>query len=111
VFSHETALFHHGLSDVLPTRVALTVPERWRSRRLRVPDGLMLHFGEIDDAERTCLGPVPITKPARAIRDVIDAHLSPEHIERALAQARHHGLIPSDEADALESLIRGSQEP
>ena len=45
VFSHETALFYHDLSNVLPKHVYLTVPEAWRGRRLRVPEGLVLHYG------------------------------------------------------------------
>lgn len=109
VFSHETALFYHDLSDVLPQHVHLTVPEEWRGRRLRVPEGLVLHHGHVPDAERTWLGPVPVTKPARAIRDVIDAHLSPEHIERALADARHRGLLDGDEADQLAARLRETQ--
>src|SRR5687767_543553 len=31
VFSHQTALFLHGLSDVLPSRLHLTLPLAWRS--------------------------------------------------------------------------------
>ena len=38
VFSHQTALALHGLSDVLPSRMHLTVPAAWRQRRLRVPE-------------------------------------------------------------------------
>ncbi len=109
VFSHETALFYHDLSDILPKHVHLTVPETWRRRRLRVPEGLVLRYGHVPDAERTWLGPVPITKPARAIRDVIDTHLSPEHIERAIGDARHRGLISRDEAGQLEARLRESQ--
>jgi predicted transcriptional regulator of viral defense system len=106
VFSHETALFYHDLSDVLPTHVYLTVPKEWRGRRLRVPEGLALHRGHVPEAERTWHGPVPITKPARTIRDVINTHLSPEHIERALADARYRGLLDGDEADQLEARLR-----
>jgi predicted transcriptional regulator of viral defense system len=109
VFSHETALFYHDLSDVLPKQVYLTVPEAWRGRRLRVPEGLVLRYGHVAEAERTWLGPVPITKPARAIRDVIDTHLSSEHIERALAEARHRGLVGREEAAQLEARLRESQ--
>lgn len=109
VFSHETALFYHDLSDILPKHVYLTVPETWRRRRLRVPEGLVLRYGHVPDAERTWLGPVPITKPARAIRDVIDTYLSPEHIERAIGDARHRGLISREEADQLEARLRESQ--
>ena len=106
VFSHETALFYYDLSDVLPEHVYLTVPEVWRRRRFRVPEGLVLRYGHVPEAERTWLGPVPITKPARAIRDVIDTHLSPEHIERALAEAHNRGLIGGDEVDQLEARLR-----
>ncbi|OIP37095.1 MAG: hypothetical protein AUK47_14085 [Deltaproteobacteria bacterium CG2_30_63_29] len=106
VFSHETALFYHDLSNVLPKHVYLTVPEAWRGRRLRVPEGLVLRYGHVPETERTWLGPVPITKPARAIRDVIDTHLFPEHVERALAEARHRGVIHGDEVDQLEARLR-----
>ncbi|PID37034.1 MAG: hypothetical protein CSA24_03425, partial [Deltaproteobacteria bacterium] len=109
VFSHETALFYHDLSDILPKHVYLTLPEAWRGRRLRVPEGLVLRYSHVPDAERTWLGPVPITKPARAIRDVIDTQLSPEHIEGAIGDARHRGLISRDEADQLEARLRESQ--
>jgi len=109
VFSHETALFYHDLSDVLPKHAYLTVPEAWRGRRLRVPEGLVLRHGHVPEADRTWLGPVPITKAARAIRDVIDTQLSPEHIERAIAAARYRGLIFGDEADQLEARVRESQ--
>lgn len=109
VFSHETALFYHDLSDVLPKHVHLTVPEAWRERRLRVPEGMVLRYGLVPEAERTWHGPVPITTPARTIRDVIDTHLSPEHIERALADARYRGLLDGDEADQLDARLRETQ--
>lgn len=37
VFSHETVLSLHELSDVLPTQFHLTVPTAWRHRRLTIP--------------------------------------------------------------------------
>ena len=106
--SHETARFDHDLSDILPKRVYLTVPEAWRVRRLRVAAGPVRRYGHVPVADRTWLGPVPITKPTRAIRDVIDTQLSSEHIERAIGDARHRGLILRDEADPLEAQLRES---
>ena len=35
VFSHETALMLHSLSDVLLSTIHLTLPSAWRHRRLR----------------------------------------------------------------------------
>ena len=64
VFSHQTALALHDLSDVLPAQVHLTLPEGWRKRRLRVPDGVVVDAvapdGVIEGIEapryRFCLG-------------------------------------------------------
>src|SRR5438309_1871106 len=36
VFSHQTALSLHGLSDSLPAHIHLTLPQDWQQRRLRV---------------------------------------------------------------------------
>jgi hypothetical protein len=52
VFSHETALALHDLSDVHPRRVHLTVPAAWRRRRLRVPRGLFLHYAGVPRPDR-----------------------------------------------------------
>src|SRR5262245_31363136 len=43
VFSHETALMLHELSDALPAKQHITVPSTWQRRRLRVPANLILH--------------------------------------------------------------------
>ncbi len=56
VFSHETALALHDLSDALPGKVHLTVPASWRRRRLRVPAGLVLHFADVGDVDRASFG-------------------------------------------------------
>lgn len=57
-FSHETALALHDLPDALPGRVHMTVPPSWCRRRLRVPTGLVMHFADVGDVDRTVgLGP------------------------------------------------------
>lgn len=43
VFSHETALSMHELSDVMSAKAHITLPESWRCRRLRVPADVVLH--------------------------------------------------------------------
>lgn len=74
VFSHETALALHDLSDVLPAKVHMTVPGSWDERRLRVPRGLVLHFTDLADREWEWLEAVAITRPGRTLFDCIDAH-------------------------------------
>ncbi len=103
VFSHETALALHDLSDVLPGKVHLSLPETWRRRRLRVPVGLVLHFADVGDADRTSYSALPVTTPLRTLVDCIDANVSPDLVRQAIGQARRRGLISvADEARLRE---------
>ncbi len=65
VFSHETALMLHNLSDALPRKVNLTLPTAWATRRLRVPKGIVLHQGDVPKKERIAMGAVPVTSVQR----------------------------------------------
>lgn len=93
VFSHGTALSLHGLSDLLPERIHLTLPETQRSRRRARPPGLVLHYGEIPERETAWYGSVPVTSPSRTLRDCVAASLSPELLDQALEQAVERGLL------------------
>ena len=94
VFSHETALGLHDLSDALPAKVHLTLPEAWRRRRLRVPKGVVLHFANVPKAGRAWVGPIPVTTPVQTLMDCKQAHVAPELVAQALRQARARGLVP-----------------
>jgi predicted transcriptional regulator of viral defense system len=85
VFSHETALALHQLSDALPGKVHVTVPLSWRRRRLRVPGGLVLHMADLSKAERGWHGPVPLTTVLRSVVDVLTEG-DPALGEQAVAQ-------------------------
>ncbi|MFO1076780.1 MAG: type IV toxin-antitoxin system AbiEi family antitoxin domain-containing protein [Planctomycetota bacterium] len=106
VFSHETSLFLHDLSDVLPAKVHLTVPTAWRTRRLRIPEGLVLHHDDLADSARTWVEVVPVTTARQAIAECIAAHVSPELIEQAVRQARQRGLISSEDRKSLSGQLR-----
>jgi predicted transcriptional regulator of viral defense system len=98
VFSHQTALALHGLSDILPSRVHLTVPTDWRRRRLRVPTGVVLHYAAVLGPERSWHGAVPITLPVRTLIDCATAQFSPDLLSQALQQALERGLISEKDA-------------
>lgn len=99
VFSHETALALHDLSDALPSKVHLTMPASWGRRRLRVPAGLVLHFADVVERDRTSFGAVPVTAPLRTLADCIETDLAPGLLDQAIGQARRRGLITTrDEA-------------
>lgn len=65
IFSHETALALHDLSDVPPSRAHLTFPECWRKPRLRLPPGVVLHYAGVTAAECAWIGAVPVTSARR----------------------------------------------
>jgi len=104
-FSHQTALALHNLSDALPAQVHMTVPAHWRKRRLRVPEGLVLHHADLADGDRQWFDAVPVTSPLRTLRDCIDGHVSPEFVQQAIAQARQRGLISRDDEVKLTVLL------
>ncbi len=93
VFSHETALMLHDLSDALPAVANMTLPASWSRRRLRVPPGLRVHFAEVGEDDRMWLEHVPLTTPRRTLEDCVREEVSPELIEQALREARKRGLI------------------
>lgn len=110
VFSHETALALHDLSDALPAKVHMTIPTSWRRRRLRVPAGLVLHYADLGDLDRTGFSAVPITSARRTLRDCLEANVSPELVRQAVHQARRRGLIPEkDSAELNAALDRASE--
>lgn len=74
IFSHQTALVLLELSDNLPVNLHLTLPASWRERRLRIPAGLVLHFADVAEADRSWVGPVPVTSAPRAQADCAAAH-------------------------------------
>jgi len=102
VFSHETALFLHGLSDVLPARVHLILPAAWRARRLRVPPGVVLHYADVARDERAWVGPVPATAPRRTLADCIASGVAPDLVEQAIEQAGARGIVPRDAVAELK---------
>lgn len=93
VFSHETALALHQLSDALPAHLHLTLPASWERRRLVVPEGLRLHFADVADAERAWVGPVPVTTPIRTLRDCQAARLPPDLVAQAVRDGLARGLF------------------
>jgi predicted transcriptional regulator of viral defense system len=106
VFSHETSLFLHDLSDALPPLIHMTVPTAWQDRRLRVPRRMNLHHGDLAAPDRTWIEVVPVTTARQAIVECIAAHVAPDLVEQAIRQARRRGLIGSTIARNLSNQLR-----
>jgi predicted transcriptional regulator of viral defense system len=105
VFSHQSALALHDLSDILPAQVHLTLPNEWRKRRLRVPEGVVLHYGSIPENERRWFGPVPATAPLRTLNDCAAVNLSPELLRGAALDALERGLVIRDDLQIVQEAL------
>jgi hypothetical protein len=101
VLSHETALAIHGLSDLLPGRIHMSVPKDFSTRELPIP--LILHRRDLPATETEPRAGYRVTTPIRTLRDLAST-LSPDLLHQALAQALERGLITRALAEAAPEL-------
>jgi predicted transcriptional regulator of viral defense system len=104
VFSHETALFLHQLSDALPTRAHLTLPRAWARREVKLPPRMDVFYDEVPEEDRTWHGPVPITAVRRTLADCLHANVSAELVAQASMEAAERGLITPAEVLATPAI-------
>jgi len=93
IYSHQTALSLHDLSDLNPSQLHMTVPTHFR-RNSEIPGILVLHYADLpaDDVE-TAQG-FKFTRPLRTILDLVEADtVERSFIRQALRQALQRGLI------------------
>ncbi|MFW5877456.1 MAG: hypothetical protein ACOCXM_12030 [Myxococcota bacterium] len=43
-----------------------------------MPDGVVLHYGDVPESQRSWHGPVPVTAPLRTLEDCAAEHPPPE---------------------------------
>lgn len=89
VVSHDSALAVHGLSDVDPVRVHLTVPKGFGA----VDERVALHVGAVPEDELETRQGWSVTSPLRTLVDTASSEASPEQVDRAVADALRLGLI------------------
>jgi len=106
VFSHETALALHGLSDVLPVRAHVTLPASWKKRRLRIPGGVVLHFTDLEKSDQTWIGAVPVTAVARTLNDGADAKVAPDLVRHAFEEAAERGLVDRESMPTVVAYLK-----
>jgi predicted transcriptional regulator of viral defense system len=119
VISHDSALEFHGLSDVLPDQVHLTVPPDFRKRR----DRLVLHKAVLDPSDIADQVAFRVTTPLRTIADAACSALSPEHLEAAVRDGLRLGLfrkaklldlaldLPKEAPVRLRAAVKAAERP
>lgn len=117
VYSHQTALSIHDLSDVMPTKLHLTVPKRFR-RNSEIPGILALHRADLPQAAIEARRGFSVTTPLRSIVDlIVEDSASRDILSQATREGVRRGLITGPELkriaiadDIREALIELYQE-
>ncbi|MGO9436105.1 MAG: type IV toxin-antitoxin system AbiEi family antitoxin domain-containing protein [Terracidiphilus sp.] len=93
VYSHQTALRLHELSDLNPAKLHMTVPQNFR-RNSDIPGIVVLHYRDLPKRDvQTGLG-YKYTRPLRTILDLVeDGAVEPTFVRQALSQALERGQI------------------
>lgn len=104
VVSHESALVHHGLSELLPDRLHFTVPPKFRKLP---PAGCVLHMGTFGPKDAEERAGFRVTTPLRTLLDVAAGGVSREQFGKAVADALARGLVRRTQLDAALKRLPG----
>lgn len=104
--SHESALALHGLADVNPSRIHLTVP---RDNHPRAAGGELyrLHRRDLREADITSVDAIPVTTVARTIKDCLDTGTDPYKLRAAIERAEAEGALRRSPAAELRAALDG----
>jgi predicted transcriptional regulator of viral defense system len=100
-YSHSTALSLHELSDLMPSKLHMTVPKEFR-RNSVIPEILVLHRAHLDASDVQEIHGVRVTRPLRTIVDLLrSGTVDRSQLKLAVDEAMHRGLIARQEIDRL----------
>jgi predicted transcriptional regulator of viral defense system len=100
-YSHDTALSLHELSDIMPSKLHMTVPREFR-RNSRIPEILVLHRAQLDPSEVQEVHGVRVTRVLRTIMDLLrSGHVDRSQLKLAVDEAIRRGLIARGEIDRM----------
>jgi predicted transcriptional regulator of viral defense system len=100
-YSHDTALSLHELSDIMPSKLHMTVPKHFR-RNSRIPEVLILHRADLAEGDLQEMQGVRVTRPLRTILDLLQAgQVDPSLIRQAIDEAMRRGLVSWKQIDSL----------
>ena len=110
VYSHQTALSLHDLSDVMPAKLHMTIPRSFR-RNSEIPRVLILHFADLPQSDIGVAHGVPVTRPMRTIIDLLAGGEVPlATLRQAVREGLRRGLIRRSEiAEATKHLADSKQ--
>lgn len=97
VYSHQTALAIHDLSDLMPAKLHMTVPKSFR-RNSEVPDNLALHRADLLEKAIEERHGYRVTRPLQTLIDLLVVGDLPRDIlQQALREGLQRGSIQRSE--------------
>jgi predicted transcriptional regulator of viral defense system len=101
VYSHQTALSIHELSDANPAKLHMTVPTAFR-RTAKTPNVLVLHRSNLDQKDIELRQGFAVTRPLRTIADLaVSESTARDLVQQALMEGRRSGVITAREISML----------
>jgi predicted transcriptional regulator of viral defense system len=98
-YSHDTALSLHELSDLMPSKLHMTVPKKFR-RNSTIPQILILHRANLHENDVQEIHGVRVTRALRTISDLVQSgHVDRNQLKEAVNSALRRGLITKKEID------------
>jgi predicted transcriptional regulator of viral defense system len=100
-YSHDTALSLHELSDMMPSKLHMTVPKEFR-RNSKIPAILVLHHAPLGASDVQEMHGVRVTRPLRTIVDLLQSgHVDRSQLKQAVDEAIRRGLMGRKEIDRM----------
>lgn len=90
VFSYDSALAIHGLSDIMPSKIHFTVFSGFRKK---LPKGCVVHKGKVPSNEKEQREGFFVTTPIRTIIDSAESNLSIDYLQQAITEACDKGML------------------
>lgn len=111
VYSHQTAMSIYDLSDLMPSKLHMTVPRHFR-RSAEIPPILALHYGDLSRDEIEEREGYRVTRPIRAIVDA-GQDIPADILSQAFTEAKARGLVTDADiehySDRLPEFLRSGR--
>jgi predicted transcriptional regulator of viral defense system len=109
VYSHETALALHELSDSMPAKLHMTVPPEFH-RFGKIPAVLRLHRANLTKKDVEEMNGVKVTRPLLTIADIVaSGKLSFELQQQSIREAIDRGLVTRKQLENMNLSRRARQ--
>lgn len=109
VYSHQTALSIHDLTDTMPVKLHMTVPTSFR-RSSEIPRVLVLHRDNLPEADVEVVYGVRLTKPLRTILDLLaEGEVPAPVLRQGLQEAIRRGLITRTEISKAKRSLQDNK--